>query len=95
MTRIHSDWGSARAWHPGLKAWPSHSLPAVAGVRCSGAIAEKNRRLFVSKTKPVMRSAAIQCAAKERIALVWAFHFRSLSKAHPDSHAAKLDLATC
>jgi hypothetical protein len=59
-----------------------------------GAIAEKNRRHFLSETKPVMRSAAIQCPAKKRIALVLAFHFRSPSKAHPDSHAAKLDLAT-
>ena len=23
------------SWFPGLKAWPLHSLPAVAGIRCS------------------------------------------------------------
>jgi hypothetical protein len=62
---------------------------------CFGAIAEKNRHHFVSETKPVMRPAAIQCPAKKRIALVSAFPFRSPSKAHPDSHAAKLNLAPC
>ena len=34
---------SSRALARPLKAWPLHSLPPVAGVRCSGGLAEMNR----------------------------------------------------
>src|SRR6516165_3243875 len=53
----------------------------------SSPLRKRDKAGYASSRDPVLR--------KKRIALVLAFHFRSPSKAHPDSHASKLDLATC